>query len=308
VSWRLYLGGLIVTLGAATIAPAQLRLLPPPSGALIITPSPRGRIIISGSFGGFGPAFAPTDRLSFFSSSSDSRFGSIQVIAPQVTPRLQAPPVDLSGVDLDKGPPPWAIPADRPRHDLPPAPKPRPEEVAKRIEPPKPAPEPPMPTEKLPEPKIDPIGQAKRLADLGSDAFRAQEYGLAARRFQQAVDLDPANSRAYFLLGQAYMALGKYSDAVQAIGLGLGLDAAWPKSAFRPRFELYADNPAEWQRHLDLLDDAQKRQPNHAGYLFLLAYERWFDDHRPEAIELFRRVRPLVADPALVDLFLKATQ
>ncbi len=302
---RLHVWGMIVLFVAPSVAPAQ-RLLPPPTGPVIVAPSPRGRIVISGSFGGVGPVFAPADGVFFSSSPFEPRFGTIQVMAPQVMPRLRTPPVDLSGVDLDKGPPPWAIPPDRPRHDAPP-PKPRPEEVAKRLEPPKPPPEPAKPAEQLPEPKIDPIDQAKRLTESGADAFRGQEYGLAARRFQQAVELDPANSRAYFLLGQAYMALGKYAEAVQAIGLGLGLDASWPKSTFRPRFELYADNPAEWQRHLDLLEDAQKRQPNQAGYVFLLAYERWFDDNRAEAIELFRRVRPLVADPELVDLFLKAT-
>jgi hypothetical protein len=89
------------------------------------------------------------------------------------------------------------------------------------------------------------------------------------------------------------------------IGLGLGLDPAWPRFPFRPRFDLYVDHPEDWQQHLALLENAQARQPHDVGYRFLLAHQRWFDDQRDDAVKLFRQTRPLVADPALVDLFLK---
>jgi hypothetical protein len=69
---------------------------------------------------------------------------------------------------------------------------------------------------------------------------------------------------------------------------------------------LYLNQPDDWTRHLDQLEMTQQKQPQNAGYLFLLAYARWFDDDRVAALRLFREVRPLVADPALVDLFLKA--
>jgi tetratricopeptide (TPR) repeat protein len=143
-----------------------------------------------------------------------------------------------------------------------------------------------------------------QLTALGVTAFNDKEYGLAAQRFQQALDADAAAARPHFLLGQAYIALGKFREAVQIIGVGLGKDPTWPRSDFRPGVDLYL-NPADWERHVVLLEQVQAAQPHQAGYLFLLAYARWFDDDRAAAIRLFREVRPLVADPRLVDLFLK---
>jgi tetratricopeptide (TPR) repeat protein len=212
--------------------------------------------------------------------------------------------VDLSGVDLDVAPPPWAKDQDRPKHDVPPPAKPRAPDVAKRIEPAKQPDKPKIPESE--EPKLNPVVEAKRLSAIGMTAFRDQEYGLAAQKFNQAVESDPTASRAYFLLGQAYFAQGKYRDAIHQIAQGLGLDPTWPKNAFRPRFDIYADHPEDRQRHLQQLEDAVARQPNQAGYLFLLAYQYWFDDRRADAEKLFRQVRPLVGDPALIDLFLKA--
>jgi tetratricopeptide (TPR) repeat protein len=238
---------------------------------------------------------------------------SIQIFAPLTVvppvPRFLEPEVDLSGVDLDVERPPWAKDRapDRPRLGVPPVVKPAPPEIAKRIEPPKkepPPPEPPKPPLPL-EPKANPVEEAQRLVTLGTAAFQAGDYGLAAQRFQQALDADAAAPRPHFLLGQALVALGKFSAAVQTIGLGLAKDPAWPKNAFRPRLDLYRNQPEEWVRHLMLLEEAHERQPQNAGFLFMVAYLRWFDDDRATALRLFRQVRPLVADPALVDLFLK---
>lgn len=291
----------VLALLAAAPGFGQLRLLPvPPYGPPAFSGPGRGRIVVVGSSGiGYGPytrgfvygpgAFGPYDLV-------EPRV-SVQILVPAPEPRLLPEPIDLSGVDLDVTPPPWAKETDRPRHDRP-ALKPRLPDVVKP-EAEKPKPPPPE------EPKLTPQEQSKRLTALGMTAYRDQDYGLAAQKFNQAVDLDPGASRAYFLLGQAYFALGKYRDAVQMIGVGLGLEPNWPKNAFRPRFDLYSDSPENRQRHLEQLEDAVARQPNQAGYRFLLAYQYWFDDRRAEAVQHFRQVRPLVGDPALVDLFLK---
>lgn len=301
--WRLLaITALLAITGASH---AQQRFLPgaPPTFSGRFTS--RNHIVVTGSIGrGFlvGPVVRP---YGFGVPYGIVERGvSVHVVAPVVTPRLLPVPLDLSGIDLDVEAPPWAGEFDRPRHDFPP-PK-RPEEVVKRVELPKkePAPKPIEPD--LFEPKADPIAEGQRLTTLGVVAFRGQEYGLAARKFKQALEVDPTGSRAYFFLSQADFALGNYRDAVQMIGLGLGLDRDWPQRPFRPRFDLYADQPEDWQRHLQLLEDARMRQPNNSGYLFLLAHQRWFDDQRDEALKLFRQVRPLVGDPALVDLFLKA--
>ena len=308
------LGLSLVVCGSAL--QAQPRLLPVPPGSPPSMGGPRGRVIVGVHFHNpyLGPVLVPVDGYAVPYGSLpygavpygivEPRF-SVRVVSPTVVPRSWSPRVDVSGIDLDVQQAPWAKEGDRPRHDQPPPPRPKPE-VAKR---PEPLVEPP-PKVKLPEPpapKANPLDEARRLTALGAAAFRSREYGLAARRFQQAKESDPLASQPMFLLGQAYFALGKYRDAVQMIGLGLGLDPAWPKNAFRPRFDLYGDHPEDWQQHMEALVDARNRQPNDAGFLFVLAHQFWFDDQRVEATRLFRQVRPLVADPALVDLFLKAT-
>ncbi|MCS7045772.1 MAG: hypothetical protein NZO58_05405 [Gemmataceae bacterium] len=229
-----------------------------------------------------------------------------ETYVPGRNARPKSPAIDLSGVDLDAGPPPWAKLYERERVLLPAV-----KDLGRRIEPSKQVPPPRLaakPVVETPEleAKLEPVSEAKRLAALGIAAFRSREYGLAARRFQQAMDADPAVERGHFLWAQALVALGQFSDAVHAIGLGLARDRDWPNQPYRPRHELYADHPGDWQAHVQALEDAQARQPKNAGLLFLLAYQYWFDDRRPDAILLFHRVRPLVADPSLVDLFLNA--
>lgn len=302
--WRSSVFATFVLLAAAGLTDAQPRSLPvSPFGSGY--GGPRSRVVIVGSLGnGYftGPILIPA-RGWDYPYGIIERHVNIQIVAPVIEPRLSLPSPDLSGIDLDLTPPPWANEFDRPRYVAPP-PKPRPKEDVKPVELVK---QPPAKV-KAPDPeapRADPIEEGRRLTLLGLTAFRNREYGLAARRFAQAMDIDPAASRTYFFLGQADFALGKYRDAVQMIGLGLGLDPAWPRFPFRPRFDLYLDHPQDWQEHLALLENVQARQPNDVGYVFLLAHQRWFDDQRDDAMKLFRQVRPLVADPALVDLFLK---
>jgi hypothetical protein len=266
---------------------------------------PRGRVIVTSSFGNAyvtGSTVVPAIPFGAPYGFAETPIG-VQVIGRGKSVRLPAPEVDLSGVDLDRGPPPWAKIVEPPKRELIPAPKP--DEKVKPVEPLKDLP-PKLPAPDFAEPKANPIEEGLRLTTLGVAAFRGREYGLAARKFSQAIDVDPTASRAYFFLSESYFALGKYSDAVQMAGVGLGLDPAWPKSPFHPRFDLYGEHPEDWTQHLQRLEDARARQPNNAGYVFLLAQQRWFDEQREDAVRLFRRVRPLVADPALVDLFLKA--
>ncbi|MCI0681588.1 MAG: tetratricopeptide repeat protein [Gemmataceae bacterium] len=304
--WR-SLAVVVLVWSVTGLAEAQQRMLPPAQPIPGRSVS-RSRFVVTGGVGrGYfvGPFAGPHAGPYGWGDP----YGIVEprvtfhIIAP-VRPRLLAPPLDLSGIDLDVEVPPWAHEFERPKHDVPP---PRqPDEVAKRIEPPPKAPAPkPLAPDPM-APRADPVEEGQRLATLGVVAFRGQEYGLAARKFKQALEIDPTASRAYFYLSQAYFALGQYRDAVQMIGLGLGLDRGWPQRPFRPRFDLYGELPEDWLRHLQLLEDAQARQPNNSGYVFLLAHQRWFDDQRDDALKLFRQVRPLVGDPALVDLFLKA--
>ena len=268
-----------------------------------------GRVIVTVNNAYFGPPGRVVfccRRRCWSLTASLSRWFEVPVLTPVYVAPLAAAPVlvpalDLSGVDLDVAPP-WAKDQELPRRGVPVV-QPRPEEIAKRIDPPRP--EAPAEMPKPPEPKATPAEEARRLASLGALAFQDKEYGLAAHRFQQALDVEPTTARPHFLLGQAYLALGRFREAVQTIGLGLAKDPTWPSSHFRPRLSLYVDSPEDWARHVEQLEATQHKQPHNAAYLFLLAYVRWFDDDRVIAAALFRELRPQVADPALVDLFLK---
>jgi hypothetical protein len=319
---RLVLAVAILFSHAAT-AEAQVFFGPPPVVGIPVHPpggigfhyhGHRVRVagfLASGPGYGFGPFYSPYAVI-------QNRV-VVQPIAPTVivAPRSFVPPApayDLSGIDLDVEPPSRLF-GDNP----PPGVRDRPE-VA-RVVPPPPAPRPPaekrpvakapakppveQPVDDLAKPRGVPAEEAERLVQLGRRAFRAQGYGVAARRFQQALDTDPAHHRAAFLLGQAHFALGQFRLAARAIEEGLLRNPKWPAARFEPRQDFYADHPDAWREHLDRLKDAVELQPQNADFRFLLAYQFWFDGRRAEAERQFRAARPLTADPRFIDLFLK---
>ena len=259
---------------------------------------------------------------------------TVHVVAPTVIlgPRPLFPQyeVDLSGVDLDVvGPeallpqgkiappqakkaapkPPLARPVEVPQPPLAEVP-PKKKDVVK-VAPAEFPPKkkdivnlPPVPPG-LPEPKAEPLEESRRLIELGLAAFQAREFGLAAQRFRQAIDVAPNQAQPHFLLTQAYLALGKYKEAVTAIEKGMQRQDDWPLSAFQPRFDLYKGIDEVWFAHKKQLEEVTALHPNQPAYVFLQAYQAWFDGRRDEAAELFRRVKVLAPDNDFADAFLK---
>jgi hypothetical protein len=234
------------------------------------------------------------------------------VVERRVTVRPVAPPVeyDLSGIDLDvESPDRLYPPGTAPLRPVRPEPVPdrkKPEPPVKQPPPPAPAPAPnKTPEDELFTPRAGAADEARRLTELGLRAFRAGEYGLALWRFRQASGVDPSNARAFFLMAQAFIAVGQYREAMPVLQDGLRLQPDWPTADFRPRAELYKDNPADWLEHRRRLEEAVQREPTEFAYLFLRAYVAWFDGQRPQATEWFLRARARTADPTWVDLFLK---
>jgi hypothetical protein len=218
------------------------------------------------------------------------------------------PKYDLSGIDLDvespdKLYPPGTAPLPMPK-PVPPKKKEQPK-APEKLPAPMPEPVKPLPEDELLKPRPIPADEAKRLLELGIRAFRAGQYGVALVRFRQASEVDPTNTRALFLMGQAHMAVGQYRDALTAIESGLRLQPDWPISDYRPRLELYGDNPDDWRELVHRLEDAVRRRPDDAAALFLRAYTLWFDGERARAAQGFMRARAHTADPRWIDLFLK---
>ena len=116
-----------------------------------------------------------------------------------------------------------------------------------------------------PKPPLDnPRDEADQQIGQGVVAFRKKEYGLAAQRFGKAIELDPESALGYFLLSQAYFALGHYPEAVTAIHEGMKRRAAKIPPRARPRFteaverlvQLYEawgkkDEAAKWRQELE---------------------------------------------------------
>jgi hypothetical protein len=232
---------------------------------------------------------------------------TIQTMNPPNLPLRQGLPrfPDVSGIDLDVEPaskiwgdPPAVAKAKAPKNG----------EVAKVAPPEKkievaanPAKPPPAP----PPPKVDRRSAGERMLDLGVEAFKNREYGIAMLRFRQAADADPTPKRAVFYLGQAYLAVGKYHEAAAVIQQGVENQKTWPASAFRPTLDLYGD-AADLGFHRKQLEDLHKLQPKDAEVIFLLGYLAWFDGQRDAAIAYFEQARPLAANPTAANLFLRA--
>lgn len=293
----------MLVLIASTDVSAQIIIAPPPP--------PPGQIIV-------GPIF----RRQITIVTTVFPLPPPPVVYYQPRPIFPQQPVDLSGVDFDlvgpealqpnlaKAPPRKAVEAAKPA-EAPRPPKvveqPKKQPAAKPLPEKAPAQPPPKANPPgLPPPKAEPIDESRRLVNLGLDSFTAKEYGLAAMRFRQAIEADKAQGQPYFLLAQAYYAMGRYKDAVAAIEKGMQRVEDWPLSASQPRVDLYKGIEDDWFAHKKQLEDARTLNPKQPAYLFLQAYQLWFDGQRDQALDLFRQAKALSPDNVFIDAFLRA--
>jgi tetratricopeptide (TPR) repeat protein len=149
---------------------------------------------------------------------------------------------------------------------------------------------------------VDPVQEAVRLVELGRSAFVAGEYGKAAEQFERASASNAKLARAHFLRGQAAFAAGRYSDAVDAIRLGLTLNPEWPATSFDPK-EPYGPNVADFANHLAELRKAMAVNPDEPTLEFLLGYQLWFVGERAEARKWFDLAAERLADRGPLGLF-----
>jgi hypothetical protein len=154
------------------------------------------------------------------------------------------------------------------------------------------------------DPAANPRLEAERQIQIGREAFTREEFGRALERFRQATLLFPDEAAAWFLLGQAQFAVGKYDEATASMVAGLKRQPDWPLSAFRSR-SLYRAIPFLFDVHLQDLRLALAADPVDPRLLFLLAVELWFDGRRDEAKPLFEKVVLLATDPTPAREFLK---
>jgi predicted Zn-dependent protease len=170
---------------------------------------------------------------------------------------------------------------------------------------PLPQPRPPRDAAQQPPPAEEtPDAETARHIAQGKEAFAAQQYGLAARRFRQATVSGPKDPLAHFLLAQARFALGKYAEAVASIQTGMRLRPDWPSAQFRPS-ELYGQHADDFKQQVLFLQDTLAQAPQDPVLLLLLAYELWFDGRRDEAVPLFQRAAVTAPDKTFINAFLR---
>ncbi len=251
----------------------------------------------------------------------------VRVIGP--ASRLRFQEVDLSGVDLDVVGPEMLQPGFKPniakipqppankkplekfdvekQPEIPLKPQKMKEPPQKELPPPAKIAPPPPPGKpaNLLEPRAEPLEESRRLTELGLIAFSGREYGLAMRRFQQATEAEQGQPRPRFFLAQAYLALGQYREAVAAIENGMRRQPNWPLSGFQPRVDLYKGIEDDWFAHQKQLAEVVVLHPDRAVYLFLEAYQSWFDGQRDRAAGLFDHAKILGPDNVFIDEFLK---
>jgi hypothetical protein len=224
----------------------------------------------------------------------------MEPLMPELAPRRRPELLPAPGVPMVRPAAPEQLPQPKAKPEAP-ADKPKAEAPPEKA---RPAP-PKKPKEPAALPEEDPQAECLRLLELGRAAFAAAEYGRAAERFRRAAAADPRQVLAPFLRAQALFALGKYHAAVDAVLAGLALAPDWPAAPFRP-LQLYGTNVADYSEHLHRLAEAVRLNPDDPDFLFLYAYELWFDGRRDEARLLFERARRHGADPAAIDRFLMA--
>jgi tetratricopeptide (TPR) repeat protein len=147
--------------------------------------------------------------------------------------------------------------------------------------------------------------RARQFIEYGDARFRHQEFSEAYQRYRKAADSAPNLAEAYFRQGLAQAALGHYRPAVKSLRRGLALRPDWAKSSF-VLDDLYADNRAAKEMHLERLALAAEKQPESAELMFLLGVEVFFDGQARRAKTFLRRAVELGIESDLTEEFIEA--
>lgn len=147
--------------------------------------------------------------------------------------------------------------------------------------------------------------RARQFLDYGDARFRKQQFSEAYHRYQKAAEAAPDLAEAYFRQAMAQAALGRYAPAVKSIRRGMALNPDWPETSFRLN-QLYGDNRAAKQTHLEQLATAAGQPPENAELMFLLGVELFFDDRPAQAKTFLKRAAELGLKKQLVQGFLDA--
>ncbi|MEP7009476.1 MAG: tetratricopeptide repeat protein [Acidobacteriota bacterium] len=145
--------------------------------------------------------------------------------------------------------------------------------------------------------KLEGKNQAIAAFNEGVAAFNAKDMGLAAEKFRQATDLDPTIVPAYAALGEAYMDLAKWNEALAATDHFLELSPG-DKRGLQDRYDILKEQ-GDKAKAAAALDALIAADPSHdtAVRVFNLGAESSRAGETDAAIAYLERA--LTIDPTL---------
>ncbi|MEK6234836.1 MAG: tetratricopeptide repeat protein [Planctomycetales bacterium] len=137
--------------------------------------------------------------------------------------------------------------------------------------------------------------RSRKFVGFGDELFRGQNFSLAYQRYQTALQSAPDSADVQFRRGFALTALKQYRRSAAAFHRGLELDRDWPASGFTLT-DLYDDNIAAKNGHLERLAAAAEQSPQDADLMFLLGVFLYFDGQPARSRPFFDRAMQLSGD------------
>jgi tetratricopeptide (TPR) repeat protein len=146
------------------------------------------------------------------------------------------------------------------------------------------------------QPDVVPVfGEA--LVGGGRDALTRGDYAGAIGRFTEYVRLKPTDAHGYLDLGRAYLASGRYADALPSLlnGLGQSGDAGVQRELTAALLDggRRALSAGDLSGGIGFLKEYVQRDPSHVAAYLDLGKAYWQNGQSGEALGAFRRVLEL---------------
>lgn len=134
--------------------------------------------------------------------------------------------------------------------------------------------------------------KAERFIAQGDELFREQKYSQALDRYKSAGEMAPNAAEAYWRRGHAYVATGRYDQAVAAFKRALAIDPDVEREEFSLA-EFYGPGATAKAAHLEALAGAALARADSSDLHFLLGVFLRYDGQGARAEKFFLRAADL---------------
>jgi tetratricopeptide (TPR) repeat protein len=151
------------------------------------------------------------------------------------------------------------------------------------------------------------VALAWKFIGYGDKNFALKKFPDAVDRYRKAVEAAPQLADAYFRLGFAQTALGRYESAAKSMRRGLELDPKWPQSGFKLD-ALFAGNDEIKNARIEALVKASEKSAIDGDLAFLAGIHLYFDNQQDRAAPFFQLARQIYPDAEPINAFLRAQE